>query len=66
MEGYLAALGGVAQAMAAMAPAISMLAVFALIFGGTYLWMKRGERQKAALMLVLAVVILANVVIWTF
>ncbi|MDB5704813.1 MAG: hypothetical protein JWN66_1929 [Sphingomonas bacterium] len=65
MDGYLAALGGVAQAMAATAPAISMLAIFALIFGGIYLWVKRGERQKAALMLVLAVVIFANVVIWT-
>jgi hypothetical protein len=61
----LAALGGVAQAMAAVAPAISMLAVFALIFGGIHLWVRRGERQKSALMLVLAVVIFANVVIWS-
>jgi hypothetical protein len=65
VEGYLSALGGVAQAMAAAAPAISMLAVFALVFGGVRLWVKRGDRQKAMLMLALAVVIFANVVIWT-
>jgi hypothetical protein len=65
MDGYLGALGGIAQAMSATAPAISMLAVFALIFGGIYLWVKKHDRQKAALMLVLAVVIFGNVVIWT-
>lgn len=65
MDGYLGALGGVAQAMSAMAPAISMLAVFALIFGGIYLLVKKRERQKGILMLVLAVVIFGNVVIWT-
>ena len=65
MEGYFGALGGIAQAMSATAPAISMLAVFALIFGGVYLLVKRRERQKAALMLVLAVVIFGNVVMWT-
>ena len=65
MEGYFGALGGVAQAMAAMAPAISMLAVFALIFGGVRLWIKHRDRQKAMLMLVLALVIFVNVVIWT-
>jgi hypothetical protein len=65
MEGYFGALGGIAQAMAALAPAISMLAVFALIFGGIYLWVKKRDRQKAMLMLVLALVIFGNVVIWT-
>ena len=65
MEGYFGALGGVAQAMAAMAPAISMLAVFALIFGGVRLWIKHRDRHKAMLMLVLALVIFVNVVIWT-
>jgi hypothetical protein len=65
MDSYLGALGGVAQAMSATAPAISMLAVFALIFGGIYLLVKKRERQKGLLMLVLAVVIFCNVVIWT-
>ncbi len=65
MDGYFGALGGIAQAMSALAPAISMLAVFALIFGGIYLWVKKRERQKGLLMLVLAVVIFCNVVIWT-
>ena len=65
MEGYFGALGGIAQAMSATAPAISMLAVFALIFGGVYLLVKKRERQKGLLMLVLAVVIFGNVVIWT-
>lgn len=65
MDGYFGALGGVAQAMSALAPAISMLAVFALVIGGIYLLVKKRERQKALLMLVLAVVIFGNVVVWT-
>jgi hypothetical protein len=65
LDSYLGALGGVAQAMSATAPAISMLAVFALIFGAIYLLVKKRERQKGLLMLVLAVVIFGNVVIWT-
>jgi len=65
VDGYFGALGGIAQAMTALAPAISMLAVFALIIGGIYLLVKKRERQKALLMLVLAVVIFGNVVIWT-
>jgi hypothetical protein len=65
MDGYLGTLGGIARAMSATAPAISMLAVFALIFGGVYLGVKKRDRSKAVLMLVLAVVIFGNVVIWT-
>lgn len=45
------------------APAIAMLAVFALLFGGTRLW--RRDRRKAILMVVCAFVILGNVLIWT-
>ena len=41
------------------------VAVFALIFGGIYLLVKKRERQKGLLMLLLAVVIFGNVVIWT-
>ncbi|MES1970889.1 MAG: hypothetical protein V4472_00405 [Pseudomonadota bacterium] len=65
MESYLGALGGIAQAMSALAPALGMLAVFALIFGGVRLLIKRRDRQKAVLMLVLAAVILGNVVVGT-
>lgn len=65
MDGYLGTLGGIAQAMSATAPAISMLAVFALIFGGIYLLIKKRDRSKAVLMFVLAVVIFGNVMIST-
>ncbi len=41
-----------------------MLASIALIGGAVFLW-RRGERQRPALMLVLAVIMLGNLVIWT-
>lgn len=44
---------------------IAMFAVFALGAGGIYLWRKRGEKQRGLLMLAAALVILANVLIWT-
>jgi hypothetical protein len=44
---------------------IAMFAVFTLGAGGIYLWAKRGEKQRGLLMLAAAVVILANVLIWT-
>jgi hypothetical protein len=50
-------------AIAKAAPGIAMLAVFGLIWGGVASW--RRDRQRAVLMLVCAVVILANVLIWT-
>jgi len=40
------------------------LAAFALVAGGIYLW-RRGARKQAGLMLVLAVVMVVNVLIWT-
>lgn len=51
--------------IAAAAPAIAMLAAFACLFGGGYLIAKRRERLKGALMLVMAVVLVGNVLIWT-
>ena len=39
-------------------------AAIALVFGAVYLW-RRGARKQAGLMLVLAVVMFANVLIWT-
>ena len=52
-------------AMNAIAPAVAMLAVFALAGGGGYLIALGRERGKGVLMLVCAAVILANVLIWT-
>lgn len=44
---------------------IAMFAVFALVAGGVYLWRKKGDTQRGVLMIVAALVILANVAIWT-
>lgn len=43
---------------------ILVLAAIALLLGAAYLW-QRGERQRPLLMLVLAVIMAANVAIWT-
>lgn len=42
-----------------------MLAAFALVAGAFVLWQRTGERQKPALMVLLALIALANVLIWT-
>jgi len=44
--------------------ALTMLAVFALVWGGAVIF-RRGDRQKGVLMVVAALVLLANVAIWT-
>lgn len=44
---------------------LAMFAVFALIAGGIYLWRKQDDTQKGLLMIAAAIVILANVLIWT-
>lgn len=49
----------------AAAPAIAMLGMFACLGGGIYLLAKGRERKRAVLMLVMALVLLANVLIWT-
>lgn len=51
---------GIAQA----APGIAMLAAFACVAGGIAT-MRRGDRRKGVLMLVMAVVLVGNVLIWT-
>ncbi|PXW76010.1 hypothetical protein C7451_106174 [Blastomonas natatoria] len=43
---------------------IAMLTAIALVFGAIVLF-RRGQRKQPALMLVLAVVMIANVVIWS-
>jgi hypothetical protein len=44
---------------------IVALAAIALIAGAVYLWRRGGANKQAGLMLVLAVVMIANVLIWT-
>jgi len=51
---------GIAQA----APALAMLAAFACIAGGG-VTIRRGDRLKGVLMLVMAAVLVGNVLIWT-
>lgn len=42
-----------------------VLGAIALVLGAAWLWRRGGSRQQAVLMLVLAVVMAINVVIWT-
>jgi hypothetical protein len=51
--------------IAAAAPAIAMLGMFACLIGGAVLIVKKRDRKKGVLMLVMAAVLLANVAIWT-
>lgn len=44
---------------------ILMLAAFALAAGGAFLILKRRDPRKGALMLVAAMVMLGNVLVWT-
>jgi hypothetical protein len=44
---------------------ISVLAAFALIAGGLWLLLKRGEKKQGGLMIAASLVLLANVLIWT-
>ena len=44
---------------------IVVLTAFALVAGAAYLWRRGGATKQAWLMLVLAVVMIANVLIWT-
>ena len=45
--------------------ALAMIAVFALTFGGVRLLTSAGNRKQGGLMLLAALVLLANVLIWT-
>ena len=44
---------------------IVMLAAIALIVGAFFMWRSTGDGKKAALMLLLAAIAIANVAIWT-
>ena len=52
--------------MSALVLSIAMLAVFALGAGGTWLLLKAQDRTRGALMLVAALVLLGNVLIWAW
>ena len=56
---------GVLVGIAAAAPTIAILAAFACLIGGGVLIVKQRDAKKGALMLVMAVVLIANVLIWT-
>jgi hypothetical protein len=45
---------------------VAMLAVFALIAGGAWLVGKARDRKRGVLMIVAAVVLLGNVLIWSW
>ena len=45
---------------------ISMLAVLALVLGGGWTIFKRREKKQCVLMLIAAVVLLGNVLIWAW
>ncbi len=52
------------QGIANAAPALAMIAAFACVAGGA-VTIRRGDRRKGLLMLVMAVVLVGNVLIWT-
>ena len=52
--------------MSALVLSIAMLAVFALVLGGVWLLVKAKDRRRGALMLVAALVLLGNVLIWAW
>lgn len=45
---------------------ISMLAVFALVLGGGWMIAKRNQKKQGVLMLIAALVLLGNVLIWAW
>lgn len=51
--------------IANIALSLAMLAVFALGAGGLWLLVKHRDRKRGTLMLVAALVVLVNVLIWT-
>ena len=44
---------------------IAMLAAFALVGGAIFFWRRTGAVKQPALMVLLALVMVANVIIWT-
>ena len=52
--------------LAALTLSILMLAAFGLAAGGTWLILKRRDPRKGGLMIVAAIVMLGNALIWTW
>jgi hypothetical protein len=50
---------------AALAMAVAILAAFALVFGGVRLARRPKDRMRGVLMIVAALVLVGNVLIWT-
>ncbi len=53
------------NAISSAAPAIAMLAAFACAIGGGWLIRTRRDTKRGWLMVVMALVLLGNVLIWT-
>jgi drug/metabolite transporter superfamily protein YnfA len=53
------------QTITNTALALAMLAAFLLIMGSYFAWRRQGDRKRGILMLVAAIVLIANVAIWT-
>ncbi|HEX8056204.1 MAG TPA: hypothetical protein VF481_06060 [Novosphingobium sp.] len=51
--------------MASLALSLLVLTALALVAGAFWLWRRGGSRKQVVLMVVLAVVMAVNVVIWT-
>ena len=52
--------------LAALTLSILMLSAFALTAGGVWLIVKQGDRRKGALMIVAAIVMLGNALVWSW
>jgi hypothetical protein len=44
---------------------LAMLAAFALVIGGVSIWRKHGDTKRGVLMILAALVLFGNVLIWT-
>ncbi len=56
---------GTLPPMAAVTLMLTIAAILALVAGGVWMIAKRNERQRGVLMIVCALVLLGNVLIWT-
>ncbi|HEY0148698.1 MAG TPA: hypothetical protein VGB70_06810 [Allosphingosinicella sp.] len=53
------------QTIASAALSLAVLAAFALTWGGLYLLIAKGNRKQGPLMLIAALVLIGNVLVWT-
>ena len=57
--------GRVMAGFGGAAMAVAMLAAFALVIGGVKLALRPDDRKRGALMIVAALVLVGNVLVWT-